>query len=56
MRSGTLAIIVACVAVTLILIAWIIRAGADHIQVIANTVSLGGAALTFVGLAYAYAP
>lgn len=53
-RSSTLVILIACVVVTFVLTVWIIRAGDTDMRVIANTVNLLGAALTFAGLLYAY--
>jgi len=53
-KSSTLGIIVACVVVTFVLTVCIARAGPDDRKLIANWVSLGGAALTFAGLSWAY--
>lgn len=54
MRSSTLAIVVACVAISTVLTACILRADDQQMKSIANWVNFGGAALTFVGLAWAY--
>ncbi|WP_328354684.1 hypothetical protein OG976_24090 [Mycobacterium sp. NBC_00419] len=53
-RSSTLAIIVGCCAITFLLVTAIVFTGDEHMKVIDNVVNLGGAALTFVGLSYAY--
>ena len=54
LRASTLYLTVGCVLVTLLFSIWIASAGDDDMKVIANTVNLGGAALTFAGLVYAY--
>ncbi len=54
MRASTVYLTVGCVLVTFVLSVWIAKAGDADMRVIANTVNLGGAALTFAGLSYAY--
>ncbi|QVI26180.1 hypothetical protein MN2019_17920 [Mycolicibacterium neoaurum] len=54
MRSSTLAVLVASVGASIVLITSLVRADQDGLRLIAGWVSFIGAAITFAGLLYAY--
>lgn len=53
-RSSTIAIIVACLAVTVVLMTCLLQTDRHGVELISKWVNVGGAGLTFIGLTYAY--